>query len=413
MISVRAILLLLSIPFAIIFNIIHTWLVGSRFRKHRGVGSNVTLLLADTVLKLPVADCQYIRISANFQIHRVLPLLHLNLVSDFPGYGQRFDNNSTWLVKNPDPDCSNAVVIYLHGGGYFIDVSPPQLESILAAYKLTNNDVQRNLSVLYLDYQLACDGHLMPYQLHQLHETYTELVEKGYKRIILVGDSAGGNLAITYCQYLKQIRYKLFPRHLILVSPWTKLFPEPHQHEPGQSYYDNKGKDILNYETSVNPDRMTSIVGQLENLNSLLISPGNKKPIDRNDWTEVPTFNDAGHGILVIAGEDEVLLDDILDWCSYGLGVPEMKQFVSGTPKYEYEYVSKDPNLAKVQVYIEPMGIHDSMFVLENKVFHMISRVPALHLSDIDRDKYFGVTRVAQFLNEVAIKETPIPEVVQ
>ena len=38
----------------------------------------------------------------------------------------------------------------------------------------------------------------MPYQLNQLISTYKNLIYQGNTNLILMGDSAGGNLAITF-----------------------------------------------------------------------------------------------------------------------------------------------------------------------------------------------------------------------
>jgi hypothetical protein len=62
-----------------------------------------------------------------------------------------------------------------------------------------------------------------------------------------------------------------------------KTFPESRQYKPAQWYYNKNGCDILNYETQVDPGKMTLHYGQLENPKSLLISPGNTIPIDRSD----------------------------------------------------------------------------------------------------------------------------------
>ena len=93
------------------------------------------------------------------------------------------------------------------------------MESLIGIYQLlqntttittttTNDDStsverKKNLSILVLDYKLASKGYKMPYQLNQLISTYKNLIYQGNTNLILMGDSAGGNLAITFLQHLR------------------------------------------------------------------------------------------------------------------------------------------------------------------------------------------------------------------
>ena len=140
-------------------------------------------------------------------------------------------------------------MIYLHGGGYFLDVAPQQIETLLSIYHLLEPAKKLRFSILVLNYNLTSKGFPVPHQLAQLVDTYTSLVRGGSENLLLMGDSAGGNLAITFTQYLRLNKPNLpYPRSVILVSPWVKLIPEVYQNTPGHSYYNYSANDVIQYD---------------------------------------------------------------------------------------------------------------------------------------------------------------------
>ena len=95
----------------------------------------------------------------------------------------KFDKQSFGSLKpNRKPD--DPVLIYLHGGGYFLGLVPQQIESLVTTYHLLDPAKRENLSILVLDYNLTCQGYPIPHQLSQLVETYTSLVKEGGKTFI-------------------------------------------------------------------------------------------------------------------------------------------------------------------------------------------------------------------------------------
>lgn len=310
-----------------------------------------------------------------------------NGVNDYRYFEPNMNSNeSDPLVSRSEivPKCSLPIIIYLHGGGYFIETSLPHLQAILSIYKLLEEQHQKKVSILHLSYKLTSKGFLMPYQLLQLFQTYLKLIDNGYRNIILLGDSAGGNLAVTFCQYLKQINFPIYPTKLILISPWVKIYPDPYQNYPGHSYYDNHGQDILNFQSCTKYEKIFHITGSLEKVGSLLISPGNI-PQRRDYWQDIPNFNYCqGSDICIIFGGNEVLKDDIINFIDYSLGI---KLNLSSTND---EFIITTENNFDIRIYMEPFGIHDSMFVIENR------------LNDSKFD--YGLIRVAKFLNDTLNK---------
>ena len=62
---------------------------------------------------------------------------------------------------------------------------------------------------------------------------YLMLLGYGARDVIMAGDSAGGNLALSLVLKLKQ-ENRLLPRGLCLMSPWTDLTASGRSHETRQ-----------------------------------------------------------------------------------------------------------------------------------------------------------------------------------
>ncbi|KRZ98273.1 uncharacterized protein AC631_05967, partial [Debaryomyces fabryi] len=252
MISLSGLFILLSIPIKSLILVLKFYKVGGSSRKYaNNLKQSLRLLVFKTAVSLTVFDAYYISfMSNNFVLNKIVPFFHKSITSKLPGYGTRYDKNSIWLVKQPDRKPDDPILIYIHGGGYFLQTQPDQIESVLSIYKLLKPDKQSRLSILLLDYKLASYGYPFPAQINQLHETYLSLVtNEGNTNIILMGDSAGGNLSLGYLQFLKKVQPHniVYPSKLVLISPWVKLLPELDAMVPGNSFYDNSDRDMIAY----------------------------------------------------------------------------------------------------------------------------------------------------------------------
>ena len=109
------------------------------------------------------------------------------------------------------------VILYCHGGGY-------STGSSLYARTLTGKlAMSTSMDVLSFDYRLAPE-HPYPAATQDAMRVWNYLMLLGYgaRDIILAGDSAGGNLALSLTLKLKE-EGRLLPRGLVLMSPWTDL----------------------------------------------------------------------------------------------------------------------------------------------------------------------------------------------
>ena len=87
---------------------------------------------------------------------------------------------------------SDRVILQLHGGGYILGMSDGHRLLALRQAVLT-----RASKVYYVEYRLA-PQHVYPAALEDAVTVYQRLLARGIEpqNIILVGDSAGGNLAL-------------------------------------------------------------------------------------------------------------------------------------------------------------------------------------------------------------------------
>ena len=117
----------------------------------------------------------------------------------------------------PDNIIDHRVMLYFHGGGYVI--GSPHTHRALAG-KITKGISAKGLVI---DYRKAPESPF-PAALDDAFAAYKYLLDKGFdsKEIVLVGDSAGGGLAIALQYELKEKNMPL-PLCTALMSPYFDL----------------------------------------------------------------------------------------------------------------------------------------------------------------------------------------------
>ena len=123
---------------------------------------------------------------------------------------------AAWM-RLKHPHRRKHVILYCHGGGY---TSGNLGYSRVLASKLTH---VTGYDVLTLDYRLAPE-HPYPAALEDALRAWDHLMYLGYgaRNVTVVGDSAGGNLALVLCRRLRQ-QERMLPGALVLLSPWTDM----------------------------------------------------------------------------------------------------------------------------------------------------------------------------------------------
>lgn len=410
----KSIVTLLLLPINLVWVAIQYYTLGGlKYRKlEKSLTRCLKMTIYRTALSLGPVDAKLVKFFSNdFLINKLLPIFYGTITSKLPGFGERYDENSIWLVKQPNHQPNDPIIFYLHGGGFFIEAQREQFESVLSIYALLDPKLQKRTSILFLDYKLASDGYKFPTQINQLNDSYHRLLKDGYENITLLGDSAGGNLVICILDVLKSQQKNqsnetiIFPKNIVLVSPWVRLNPQKISIVPGNSYYDNINYDMITYKTFEDYSHLYPIVGELD-INDIQVSPISKSPIVKEDWQGIPTYEDPKSSVLVIVGEDESFRDDVLEWSKFALDVPFFDRVKYGnshkffqSQDYEYQSDSKNDS-ADVRLYVEPWGVHDSTFFFENNLLRQIKNNPSISLESLDKVEFFGIYKITKYLNE-------------
>ena len=175
------------------------------------------------------------------------------------------------------------VILYCHGGGYSTG------STVYARTLTTKLAESTSMDVFCFNYRLAPE---FPYPaaLEDAGKAWDHLMHYGYgaRDVILAGDSAGGNLALSLVHFLKREK-RLLPRGLVLLSPWTDLTAS------GKSHQSRAQVDpVLNPEYLA---RMTDNYAAGRDLTDPLISPL------FGDFSGFPP-------VYIQVGDNEMLLSD-------------------------------------------------------------------------------------------------------
>lgn len=124
--------------------------------------------------------------------------------------------DAAWM-RLERPHKRRRVILYCHGGGY---TSGGLGFSKVLASKLTR---ATGLDVLAFDYRLAPE-HPYPAAVEDAQAAWDHLMRLGFgaRDVVLVGDSAGGNMALVLCLRLRA-EGRMLPGALLLMSPWTDM----------------------------------------------------------------------------------------------------------------------------------------------------------------------------------------------
>jgi acetyl esterase/lipase len=115
----------------------------------------------------------------------------------------------------PHDNLPGRVLLYLHGGGFVLGLTPLHL--------IWGLSQKMAIRILMVDYRLAPDNPF-PAALDDCVTSYIWLLSQGYtaQNILMAGDSAGGNLTITSLMKLRDSGYPL-PAAAACLSPVTDL----------------------------------------------------------------------------------------------------------------------------------------------------------------------------------------------
>lgn len=183
---------------------------------------------------------------------------------------------------------ADRVVFFLHGGGY---VGP--LHNRYRDWGVHLAELAGNATMYATDYRIA-PKFKYPAALEDAAAAYEGMLAEGVQpeNVILMGDSAGGNLAAALAVYLRDHKIPQ-PKAIVLISPWTDM---------GNSMPSR----TLNFEKD-------QILGaKNKRLAPEIAAPSYVKGVDTSDPYVSPARADLTGlaPMLITAGGNELLLDD-------------------------------------------------------------------------------------------------------
>lgn len=207
---------------------------------------------------------------------------------EYAGTDYNFDNavytkklhDITNYVVNDREDYQQKVVIYIHGGAWFQDPLSYHFEYI---------------DMLATAFDAKVIMPIYPKIPHATYKETFELLEEIYRyeldqkmsseRIVIMGDSAGGQIALSFAQYLKTLDLPQ-PSDIVMISPvldGTFSHPKIHSYEKidpmlavaGSKYLISLWADKL----SLTDWRVSPIYGTFNGLGRMTISIGTKETL--------------------------------------------------------------------------------------------------------------------------------------
>ncbi|TAL03051.1 MAG: alpha/beta hydrolase [Rhodospirillaceae bacterium] len=129
---------------------------------------------------------------------------------------ERHDDGPVYRLTPRGGSSPALCLLYLHGSGYVMEMHAVQWKLVEGLMALTDAQVVAPMYPLAPEH-CALEG------LDMVRRVYLGLVEQyGAGRIVVMGDSAGGGLALALAQMLRDAKEPL-PAALVLFSPWLDV----------------------------------------------------------------------------------------------------------------------------------------------------------------------------------------------
>jgi acetyl esterase/lipase len=198
------------------------------------------------------------------------------------------------------------------GGGYVLPAHTAMVEFMFQVVDFLKSHSKNDVACLFLSYDLS-PGAVYPRQLQQaslLIKHITTNLNIPPSNIILTGDSAGANLAMSLLSHISHPHSSVPKvtlsepfRGVVLISPWVSFDVTAH------SFRHNQYKDCVGqaggkkwsgaFLASTWPHE-----GKKDNYNEAATAPASW-------WIDLPVQED---GFLIVCGEEEVLRDGIVQF---------------------------------------------------------------------------------------------------
>ena len=131
-------------------------------------------------------------------------------------------------------ESADTVILYVHGGAYLFDMDPMHIKTV-------DELCQRLGVVAYMPSYPLVPTVTYDVAHAMVRKLYADLVGKG-KKVLLMGDSAGGGFALALAEWAHQTGLAM-PERMVLLSPWLDVTMS----NPDISDYEAKDVTLANY----------------------------------------------------------------------------------------------------------------------------------------------------------------------
>jgi acetyl esterase/lipase len=220
------------------------------------------------------------------------------------------------VVKFNPATINNKYVIYFHGGGFVFSGNKRHYNFI------TNFCKKGDIACYYVDYPLAPE-HKAVDTLEKLKRVIKEIkIQEKDKKLILMGDSAGANLALVLSKMFKEVK------SVVMMSPWLDISmtnPDIETMEADEIMFSKA--DLLiaanHYrgELELNDPKLSPIYDEFEDKHICILSgtddilfPDTLKFAENKENIILHQYHDLPHDFMFITGgkEQNQVINDII-----------------------------------------------------------------------------------------------------
>jgi len=138
-----------------------------------------------------------------------------SLLKNFNTQEAEQNSRKVWTIS-PVDNKSDLIILYFHGGAYMFNIS------IMHWYLIEKLIRKTSAAIVVPDYPLTPEASYKETYIF-VEALFTRLIaEHPDKRIVFMGDSAGGGLALGFAQQLRDENKKQ-PDQIIIFSPWLDV----------------------------------------------------------------------------------------------------------------------------------------------------------------------------------------------
>ncbi len=192
---------------------------------------------------------------------------------EFDIHCMQIQNRNLFQFRPMGKECAKTV-FYIHGGAFIYNMNVGQFH--LLTQLMRNIDIE----IIVPDYPLVPHGSVLD-ALSMIRESFEKTAQRvGAENIVVMGDAAGGCLALALCEQMRNEKYPL-PSSIILLSPWldiTMSNPEIEDFDEHEMVLDRKGirelGQIFADDLPGDDYRISPLRGELDDLPEINIFTG-------------------------------------------------------------------------------------------------------------------------------------------